>query len=186
MSWGSDSDLVGDLGIRLGPEFKNGDGERKVARPAPAVLPLISPSNHVEMPQKSWTFPGREGGDGDSDDDDLKITAISSNDPPSPRDISILTPRRMSFFDVGGLLGDDAPPGRASSIAGSVPSSATYSATYSLRPLITGPSVRQRSRRGSHALVDDIGGLPDFQPQPPVPRTGQSHPSSAVEMYFPS
>lgn len=186
MSWGSDSDLVGDLGIRLGPEFKNGDGERKVARPAPAVLPLISPSNHMETPQKSWTFPGREGGEGDSDDDDLKITAISSNDPPSPRDISILTPRRMSFFDVGGLLGDDAPPGRASSIAGSVPSSATYSATYSLRPLITGPSVRQRSRRGSHALVDDIGGLPDFQPQPPVPRTGQSHPSSAVEMYFPS
>ena len=186
MSWGSDTDLVSDLGIRLGPEFKNADGERKIARPAPAVLPLVSPSSHVETPQKSWTFPGREGGGGDSDVDDLKITAVSSNDPPSPRDISVLTPRRMSFFDVGGLLGDDAQPGRASSTSGSVPSTGTHSATYSLQPLITGPNVRQRSRRGSRALVDDMGGLPDSKPQPPLPRTGQSHPSSAVEMYFPS
>lgn len=185
MSWGSDLELVGDLGIRLGPEFKNVD--RKLARPAPAVLPLVSPNSHVETPQKSWTFPGREGGEGESDDDDLKITAVSSNEPPSPRDSSVLTPRRMSFFDVGGLLGDDVPPGRASSIAGSVPSSATHSATYSLRPLIKSPNVRQRSRRGSHALVDDIGGLPNLRMQAPGPRTrGEGGPSSAVEMYFPT
>lgn len=174
---------MGDLGIRLGPEFK--DVDRKLARPAPAVLPLLSPNSHVETPQKSWTFPGREGGEGESDDDDLKITAVFSNEPPSPRDRSVLTPRRMSFFDVGGLLGDDAPPRRASSTAGSVPSSATHSATYSLRPLIKSPNVRQRSRRGSHALVDDIGGLPDLRA--PGPRTrGEAGPSSAVEMYFPT
>ncbi|MCJ1290072.1 hypothetical protein MMC34_001607 [Xylographa carneopallida] len=163
LSWGSDSDLVGDLGIRLGPEFS---GQKShFARPAPAVLPLTSPSRRISPAQPSWTFPGRHSTE--SDETDLKITHISREDPPSPRDISVLTPRRMSFFDVGGLLGDDAPR-RTSSISISVPSSATYS----LRPLIHSASTRQRSPRGTRNLLEDVGGLlssPDSTSGPSSP-----------------
>ena len=39
MSWGSDGDLVDDLGIRLGPEFHEARSP-VMARPVPAALPL--------------------------------------------------------------------------------------------------------------------------------------------------
>ncbi|MCJ1381347.1 hypothetical protein MMC17_004457 [Xylographa soralifera] len=170
LSWGSDSDLVGDLGIRLGPEFSN--HKSHVARPAPAVLPLNSPSRAISPAQPSWTFPGRRSIE--SDEIDLKITHISREDPPSPRDVSVLTPRRMSFFDVGGLLGDDVPR-RTSSLSISVPSSATYS----LRPLINSATVRHRSPRGARTLLEDVGGLlssPDSTSGPSSPITRGGHP----------
>jgi hypothetical protein len=172
LSWGSDSDLVSDMGYRLGPEFAH--DKPKVPRPAPAVLPLASPAEAITPAQPSWGFPGRDSVE--SDLLDLKVSAISGDNPPSPRDVSILTPRRMSFFDVGGLLGDDVPP-RASSISNSVPSSATYSATHSLRPLV----VNSTARRGSRTLLEDVS---DTE----LPRSGpdsSSNPSSAAEMYFP-
>ncbi|MCJ1405344.1 hypothetical protein MMC11_008571 [Xylographa trunciseda] len=165
LSWGSDSDLVGDLGIRLGPEFSG--QKSNFARPAPAVLPLNSSSRVISPAQPGWTFPRRHSIE--SDETDLKITHISREDPPSPRDVSVLTPRRMSFFDVGGLLGDDAPR-RASSISMSVPSSATYS----LRPLINSATGRQRSPRGARTLLEDVGGLlssPDSTSGPSSPTT---------------
>lgn len=150
LSWGSDSDLVGDLGIRLGPEFS--DHERTAARPAPTVSPLHSPDRLISPIQTNWTYPKRHSTD--SDETDLKITRISREDPPSPRDVSVLTPRRMSFFDVGGLLGDEAPR-RTSSLATSAPSSTTFS----LRPLINHPPARHRSPRGARTLLEDVGGL---------------------------
>ncbi|MCJ1477482.1 hypothetical protein MMC13_006154 [Lambiella insularis] len=150
LGWGSDSDLVDDLGIRLGPEFS--DHEPAAARPAPAVSPLSSPPRMMSPTQTNWKFPRKNSTE--SDETDLKITHISREDPLSPRDISVLTPRRMSFFDVGGLLRDEAPR-RTSSIATSVPSSTTYS----LRPLINHPPARHRSPRGARALLEDVGGL---------------------------
>ncbi|MCJ1439088.1 hypothetical protein MMC27_008479 [Xylographa pallens] len=170
LSWGSDSDLVGDLGIRLGPEFSR--QKSNVARLAPAVLSLNSPSRMISPAQPSWTFPGRHSIE--SDETDLKITHISREDPPSPRDTSVLTPRRMSFFDVGGLLGEDVPR-RTSSISISVPSSATYS----LRPLIKSAPVRQRSPRGARNLLEDVGGLlssPSSASGPTSPATRGRHP----------
>ena len=168
LSWGSDSDLVGDLGIRLGPEFSG--QKSNFARPAPAVLPLGSPSKAISPAQPSWTFPGRHSTD--SDETDLKIKRISREDPPSPRDVSVLTPRRMSFFDVGGLLGDTAPR-RRSSVSISVPSSATYS----LQPLISNATARQRSPHGARTLLEDVGGLlssprPTSGPSSPITKGG--------------
>ncbi|MCJ1408806.1 hypothetical protein MMC19_002882 [Ptychographa xylographoides] len=174
ISWGSDEDLVGDLGIRLGPEFSS--DKPKVARPAPTVLSLGSPSASMTPAQASWTFENRpRRASVDTDDTDLKNRHASrEEEPPSPRDTSVLTPRRMSFFDVGGLLGDDAAPRRRSSISVSVPSSTTYS----LRPLISTSANRQRSPRGSRIPLEDMSvGLHE--------RRIMSEPSSSAQNHFP-
>ena len=157
LSWGSDTDLVSGLGLRLGPEFSA--DKSTIPRPAPAVLPLASQSTAVTPAQPSWTFPGRESHE--TIDTDIRTREIERDGPPSPHDnTSVLTPRRMSFFDVGGLLGDSAPR-RMSGASVSAPSSATYS----LRPLLNS-SLRQRSPRGSRVLLEDVGGIPDDLPSP--------------------
>ena len=115
LSWGSDVDLVSDLGMRLGPEFR-GD-KSKVARPAPAAFA----ASDVISPDLVQPFLGRHSVESDD------------SDPKSPRDTgrrgesielsrpSPLTPRRMSFFDVGGLLGDAPPPRRPSNASVTLP-----------------------------------------------------------------
>ena len=177
LSWGSDIDLVGDLGLRLGPDFAA--DKPSIARPAPAVLPLASQSTAVTPAQPSWTFPGRESLE--TTETDLKIRELERDSPTSPLDVSILTPRRMSFFDVGGLLGDNAPR-RMSCASVSAPSSATYS----LHPLLN-PAMRQRSPRGSRVLLEDVGGIPDSITPPEASSPSQeasSPPTSARSNHF--
>ncbi|KAA6410525.1 MAG: integral membrane [Lasallia pustulata] len=105
MTWGSDSDLVGDLGIRLGPEFSN--PHACLPRPAPVALPHESyraprpPDAH----RKGWAFPDRVSADSDETDDMKSPTLVRT---PRPADGSLL-PRRASFFDIGGLLEDGKP-----------------------------------------------------------------------------
>lgn len=169
-NWGSDADLVGDLGMRLDPELT--EKPSTIARPAPVAMSLHSTSNlnTSDLVDRSWTFPTRASVE--TDETDMKSPGPILESQPSPTEIPT-TPRRMSFFDVGGLLGENDPPQvrhRRSM------------AVYQQRPSTLPPSGLHPhaagSRRGSHALLQDIGGLIEHAPQSPRTTTLRPPPSS--------
>lgn len=149
--WGSDEDLVRDLGMFVDPELR---GATPIPRPAPMAVAGNVPVKAHKLVGRDWQFPGER-----SDTSD-EIDFVKAGDAHSPGDVSsMITPRRVSFFDVGGLLDDDTPR-RGSSTrttdtdGGSStfgPLSATYSHEHGLSP--------PPQRRGSTALLQDIGGL---------------------------
>ena len=166
-TWGSDADLVGDLGMRLDPELT--EKPTRVPRPAPVATSHHSASNPTtsSLAVTDWASPARQFTE--KEEINMKSPAPIGDSQPGTSDAPI-TPRRMSFFDVGGLLGENDSP--------HVPqrnSKATYQrqsitpSSFSLHPPITG------SRRGSHALLQDIGGL--MEDSPPFPRSPTSDPS---------
>lgn len=95
---GSDENLARSLGYRTNPEYA--ENKNPVARPAPvADLNLLTPARSRPFSGESWQFPKRQSDisqlSGDSD-----LIARPIEDPlPSPRG-----GRRVSFYDVGGLL----------------------------------------------------------------------------------
>lgn len=98
----SDEDLARSLGYRTKPELQ--ENKTSLPRPAPvADLDLLSSSKHVgPFTNNNWKFPGQDhespGGSQHLKVDDIK-------DPmPSPRG-----GRRVSWFDVGGLLENSSP-----------------------------------------------------------------------------
>ena len=163
-TWGSDADLVGDVGMRLDPELT--EKPTSVPRPAPVAMSLHSTSNPTTsgLVDRDWAFETRQYAE--TNEKNMKSPAPIGDLQPDNSDVPI-TPRRMSFFDVGGLLGENDPPQ-----ARQRNSKATYqrqsftSPSSSLHPPIAG------SRRGSHALLQDIGGL--MEDSPPSPRTTTS------------
>ncbi|KAL8683640.1 MAG: hypothetical protein Q9186_000413 [Xanthomendoza sp. 1 TL-2023] len=108
-AWGSDADLAGELGMRIAPDLEQ---QPTRPRPAPLALPLASHANAItpSIARSDFTFSARGSAGGSR----LKSTDVqdSSGDdqmpPLSPREVEVITPRRTSFFDVGGLL-DTAP-----------------------------------------------------------------------------
>lgn len=151
-TWGSDADLVGDLGIRLDPELT--EKPSSVPRPAPVAMSLHSPTN-------AWTFPSRPSLEADGTD--MKFPVTIREFQPSTSEVPT-TPRHLSYSDVGGLLGENDPPlvRHRNSMVG-----------YQRQP-ITSPSASlhppiARSTRGSLALLQDIGGL--MEDSSPSPRT---------------
>ena len=150
--WGSDEDLVRDLGLGVDPELRG--SIPTTPRPAPMAVA----GNHPVKPQKGvesdWQFP--EGRSSTSDELDLlKI-------PHSPGGASsTMSPRKVSFFDVGGLLEDDSQ-GRRQSSTRTMTDTDVESSNHA--PLQGTPSYEQGlspapPRRGSSALLQDIGGL---------------------------
>ncbi|KAF2659925.1 hypothetical protein K491DRAFT_701946 [Lophiostoma macrostomum CBS 122681] len=130
--WGSDEDLARSLGYRTNPELA--EERTSIPRPAPvANLRLLSPSGQAApFSDTQWQFPSSVSQD--SDDPNLKAKAIE--DPhPSPRG-----GRRVSFFDVGGLL-------EAGSHAGSVPSPTDSVLTHDFA------SQPRRGSRASNTLL---------------------------------
>ena len=103
MHWDSDEDFVRSLGMGLDPESGTMESLHKV-RPAPIMVPQRAQVPH-SMPDDnvpSWRFPSPEtiGSDGE-----IRYPRRA----PSSAEGSVTTPRKVSFFDVGGLLGDDQP-----------------------------------------------------------------------------
>ena len=150
--WGSDADLVGDLGMRLDPELT--EKPSSVARPAPIAPALNSKSNvnTQDLIDRSWTFPSRPSVE--TDETDIKSPGPVSEEQTSTTE-KLNTPRRPSFFDL------------------------QHSMAVSQQQPTTLPSsgLHQHaagSRRGSHALLQDIGGL--MEHSPPSPRTTISRP----------
>ncbi|TVY91720.1 hypothetical protein LAWI1_G003308 [Lachnellula willkommii] len=152
--WGSDEDLVRDLGLGVDPELR---GATPTPRPAPMAvagnLPVIK--GHAGSISRDWQFPG--GRSESSDEVDLMKYHDGGH---SPGDVSSLaTPRKVSFFDVGGLLDDDQPTrislSRTTDTDGE---SSTRGPLYSTWSYENGLSPAP-ARRGSSALLQDIGGL---------------------------
>ena len=84
------------------------------------------------------------------------------------------TPRSPSFFDVGGLLGYDERPRRPTQHSLSVPQYLNFSRpTTPLHSASMTASRAPGSRKGSDALLDDIGGL-----RPPSTAGSDNRPSS--------
>lgn len=226
--WGSDEDLVRDLGLGVQPELRDapdsfigddvmfgGSPGGRTVRPAPilkvdgtAVHPLhddhdntgegsshsggdsgVGHGHNVVGDFSAWRFPenrrrsaatnsaqsaqsGLSGMTGQSDDDTLL-----ARDPLSPasRNNSTSTPRKVSFFDAGNLLGNNANVGSSNgdnesepdtprtSTAGGLrsPSSITgmRSSTESMPPSPAHTASTRGFRRGSSALLQDLGGL---------------------------
>lgn len=167
-NWGSDADLVVDLGIRLDPDLT--EKPSSLPRPAPVAMSLHSTSNvnTSDLVDRSWTFPSRRSGE--TDEAELKSPGPIHALQPSPTELPT-TPRRMSFFDVGGLLGENDSPQihHRHSMAQHKPTAVPSSG---LHPYAAG------SRRGSHALLQDIGGLMEHSPSSPRTPKGRPTPNS--------
>ena len=201
--WGSDADLVDGLGMRLDPTLEGRSSN--VPRPAPMALSL-SPQVAAVAPQmkSDWDLASRPSVE--TDEIDLKPGSRQAEQELSPTEIPMPTPRRMSFFDVGGLLADNpssAP--RHSSVSRGFPVAVPHIShdpspglgEYKLPPSGPGEPINER-RRGSHAFLQDMGGLLESQgpltpPQneapilepapatrkftrPPLPKVGQPIP----------
>ena len=160
-NWGSDADLVGDLGMRLDPELT--EKPSNVPRPAPVALPL-HPKSNMNSPglvDGSFSFPTRPSLE--TDETEIKSLAFVRELPPGTSATPV-TPRRTSFFDVGGLLGEnESTQVRHRTSMAAYQQQPPASPLSSLYPHVAG------SRRGSHALLQDIGGL--MEDSPPSPQT---------------
>lgn len=153
--WGSDADLVGDLGMRLAPDLE--ERRDSVPRPAPIALPLASQAHitpKIMLNNSNWNFPSRPSAE--TDQTDSKAAGRDLEKPPSPTEVPMPTPRRMSFFDVGGLLDDSHSPAYPHHPPTEVVSPIQIPHMTHEAP---SPTPQQQRRRGSHALLQDIGGL---------------------------
>lgn len=142
--WGSDEDLVRGLGMSVDPELR---GATPVPRPAPMAtpgnMPLRSPKTSA---MHDWNFPtGRSEA---SDEIDLM-----KQDGMGPIDIT--TPRKVSFFDVGGLLDEDQPRRVSSVRTTDTDGESSMQPTWSYEAGLSPPPPR----KGSAALLHDLGGF---------------------------
>lgn len=163
--WGSDADLVGDIGIRL-QEGLSAD-ERVGPRRAPMAIPLASQANNLTpgVDNENWAFQQQSSLETDEIDakeggKDVDNASQSKKNPPR---------RRLSFFDVGGLLDDNSvalPPCYRASTWQSPGSSSPWTEADEF--------TVHRNRQGSNALLQDIGGLLTSEPAAPTRRQQSS------------
>ena len=106
---GSDEDLFSDVCYRL-----ESDADLEEARPrlAQALPPLLETDMSPLKGQSNWPLPDSailDSNRSSEEYDDIRDQVLM--DPmPSPRDTRGTRERRVSFFDVGGLLGDNDVP----------------------------------------------------------------------------
>ncbi|KAL8662518.1 MAG: hypothetical protein Q9202_004663 [Teloschistes flavicans] len=161
-TWGSDADLAGELGMRMQLDLEQ-QASTVRPRPAPIALPPASHARNLTPKPKTkalsngWKSSIHES----SESTDartkgaLELGDVIEKLPPSPSESEIVTPQRMSFFDMGGLLDRDE-------------------AASAKRPRPEQPSPRIMSsvgrQTGSSMLTADAGGedSPDMQARPPV------------------
>lgn len=152
--WGSDEDLVRDLGLGVDPKLRGLPQQNP--RPAPMAVAGNVPVKIRKMGlETGWQFPG-ERSDTSDDMDLMKIPEEGSGH-------ELLTPRRVSFFDVGGLLEEDQPRRVSSTRTTDTDGESSMQGAQSNRSYEYGLSPPPR--RGSSALLQDIGGLLAPRPQ---------------------
>ena len=181
--WGSDEDLVRGLGMGLDPELR--ETESFTPRPAPMATPALlngRPNMSAKarkmmgngVDKDNWQFPSKHSGsDSNTTDDDLDLLKLQPADyDRSPGDKSeFQSPRKVSFFDVGGLL-DDEPraidkrvssintmESADSSVGGIVSQQGQTNNNNSTFWTENGGLSPPPPRRGSAVLLHDIGGL---------------------------
>lgn len=154
-TWGSDEDLVRDVGFRVQKDGRGGEDDPEAARPTPAGP--VAPPKSFNM--QDWNFPERTSPRGPNSP---PLQADQHSSTPSSSE-----PRRVSFFDVGGLLSDDSSPSLGTARRPSNISSQDPLSPRSPRspPFSAHPASASGFRRGSQTLLQDIGGiLTPFRP----------------------
>ena len=150
--YGSDEDLFRDVGCRV----QTGD-DVEAARPRTAKT-VASPSETDEFPMKdsaNWHFPESAPADSshDSEDNEDIRDTISVDPMPSPTDVrGHPRERRVSFYDVGGLL--DEADSRSSIVPISPTSSTSKGSRHIMADLLTtlSPTHRPLSNLSTHSL----------------------------------
>lgn len=148
--WGSDEDLARSLGYRTKPELA--DKRLSVPRPAPmADLALLAPTQQPgPFANTNWQFPGKDNSSTQSAGNST-VRAADIRDPvPSPRASS---GRRVSFFDVGGLL-------ETNSTAAPSPTDSVVAHDFATQP--------RRGSRASNSLMPSSRAYP-----PPARRSSR-------------
>jgi len=174
--WGSDEDLVRDLGLGVDPKLRG--VPQNNPRPAPMAVAGNIPVKGRKMGvQPGWQFPG-ERSDTSDEVDLMKIPEEGPHD--------VLTPRKVSFFDVGGLLEEDQPRRISSTRTTDTDGESSMQGAQSNWSQDHGLSPAP-PRRGSTALLQDIGGLLAPRPQRNQANRGyelqtilQEHPSHDI------
>lgn len=170
--WGSDEDLVRDLGLGVAPELRERRDETSsfaTFHPAPLAKPERIESLHT------WQFHEgrRKSATGESDDPLLHRDTLTSS-----QSNSTGTPRKVSFFDDGAISGDGRRNSyrRSSSLSGGGDSA--HSPVTGVPPSV--PASALGVRRGSAALLHDLGGLlsagPEISSKSPPPARPTSPP----------
>ena len=134
--WGSDEDLFRDVGLGLGAGSR---GRRVPRHDDPPAITYQTTSENTD----SWQFPTKSESTGGGSESPL---------------LSHTGPRRLSFFDVGGLLEENEP----SSFYHHQPEEEKPCSPTSWPTPHPSASVNAGSggfRRGSTALLQDLGGL---------------------------
>ncbi|KAJ5624847.1 hypothetical protein N7510_001156 [Penicillium lagena] len=185
--WGSDSDLAADLGIRLHPKLYSSASsalsDLPIPRPAPPVAAYaMARTGTIDH---TWSFaadsqksrPSADYQDNDHDGycavspKEYIPTIQSPREKPLPQPSSTSTlssSRRLSFFDVGGLL-DPTPHSP-------------------VRPQTLAPDhdllePQQRFRHGSRAFLEDIGGITRVASSPPSAVVPPAAPAVAATQF---
>jgi len=151
-AWGSDEDLVRDLGLNVDPELR---GSETRPRPAPVAAAGKVPLKAQRMGlEPDWQFPK------DKSEMSEKADIVKTHEPHSPSEVSsVISPRKVSFFDVGGLLEEQHSPRRSSTRTTDTDGeSSSQAASQSHDHNVNGLSPAP-PRRGSTALLQDVGGL---------------------------
>jgi hypothetical protein len=131
--WGSDEDLVRDVGLGVDPKLRDPENDG-------GFVPATAASD------ERWHFPQRHPSTAERSDDSLLPHMAASRQETQPR--------KLSFFDVGGLLED--------SVGSSIATQRRESSNSGIDPLSPSnsmPAGAAGMRRGSTALLQDLGGL---------------------------
>ena len=187
--WGSDEDLVRDLGLGVDPELR--ENLKQAPRPAPMAVAGNTPAkSHKLVMERDWQFPAAETGEPSDTSDEMDFVKTGEQHHSPGEESSIATPRKVSFFDVGGLLEGDGDRERRVSSTRTTDTELTSlgeSSNQSHYPLHSSWTQDNGSasganglspappRRGSTALLQDIGGLLG-------PRTRREQPSRGYEL----
>lgn len=148
--WGSDSDLAADLGIRLDPKLYSSAPCATDPVPGPPMPLAMARTGSLDP---SWSFHQSRSSDEDhistAESLDIKVSPreyIQTNQSPRERSSTPASSRRMSFFDVGGLLNQPYQPEARPRLQTVL---STPAPTHNFEP--------RRIRRGSRAFLEDLG-----------------------------
>lgn len=152
-AWGSDVDLVKDVGFGIRSELRGLEADPEAGKPTPAGP--VAP--HKTFNLENWNFPERTA---EARRGSHLLPSDQLSDAPSSSG-----PRRVSFFDVGGLLDDESPSSPSTVRRQSIMSSRDPLSPYKphVPPAVALPASAGGFRRGSQALLQDIGGLLPFK-----------------------
>jgi hypothetical protein len=161
--WGSDEDLVRDLGLGVAREFRDADEEDRPSRLGFGPAPTVGIDPHWQFDQQpTLESPSKEN----------SLLRPDQLVPSSSQSNSTVTPRRVSFMDAGGLLDVETSDATLRSTRDSVTSSQDPLSPYHAAPSPTINANGTGLRRGSQTLLQDLSGLlHPFQPRRPRPNS---------------